>query len=159
MRVVSKLLLVFVLFVGFSCCFSRVEVFGASESEAAVAISVAEGRVIDCYVAVRDAEGAGANVSALLLKLGEAGEFLSEAELSFRRGDFDSAFSLAGECQSRLGGVVDEAGVLAEEAVRVGYWDFVVTFGGSLGGVVAVGVCSFAGWQFLKRKNRGGTVG
>ena len=134
-------------------------VFGASESEAVAAVAAAGEQIVLCYDAVAEADAAGANVTALLARLGEAGELLSNAELSYRIGDFDSAVDLAGQGQSKLDGSVVEAKALTEKAVYENFFGFLVNVVGSAFGAVGVVCGGFAVW-FLskKREERGGAA-
>lgn len=152
-----KLVLVFVALVllAFSSC-GGFCVFGASEGEAVAAVAVAGERIVLCYDAVAEADDVGANVTALLARLGEAGELFSRAELSYGRGDFDSAVDFADQSESKLDGFVAEADALAGKAVQEYYWDLVVTFGGSVVGVVVVVCSGFVVWHFFKKRRGGG---
>ena len=152
-----KLVLVFVasMFMVFSSC-AGFYVFAASEGDAAAAITSAEEKIVICYSAVAEADAAGANVSALLATLGEAGEFLSKAKWSYGWSDFDSAFGFANQSQSELDGFVVEAEVLMETAVEENYWDFLVNVVGSVVGSVVVVCGSFVVWHFFKKRYGGG---
>ena len=154
-----KLVLVFVasMLMVFSNC-AGFYVFAVSEGDAAAAITSAEEKIVICYSAVAEADAAGANVSALLATLGEAGEFLSKAKWSHGRSDFDSAFGFANQSQDKLNGFVVDAEALTETAVKENYWDFSVNVVGSVAGSVAVVCCSFVVWRFFK-KRYGGSVG
>jgi len=131
--------------------FARFYAFGVSESDADAAIAAAQEKIIVCYDAVAEADAVGANVTALLATLNEAGEFLSKAELSYRVGDFDSAVSFARQSQSELDGFVAEAEALTEKAVQENYFGFLVVVGSAVGaiGVVCGG---FAVWFLLKKR-------
>jgi len=132
-----------------------VRVSASSEETAALAITEAEETVASAYEAVLEAEKAGANVTDLLSVLNEAGMLLSKAHLAYAMGDFDSARDFAVWCQGNLTGFVDEAEALKQSAVQKGYWDFTVNVVGSAVGAVAVVVCGFVAWAFLKRKYDG----
>lgn len=149
-----KLLLIFaasmlIVFSGLA----QFSVFAVDESDAVAAIAEAEEEIVLCYDAVAEADEAGANVTALLATLDEAGELLSEAELFLSVGDFDSAVYFAGQSQAVLNGFVEEAEALTEEAVRERYWDLVVNVGGSVVGAVAVVGGGFAVWTLSKRRH------
>jgi len=77
-------------------------VLGVSEEEASTVLAAAESNVVGCYSAVAEADEVGANVTALLTRLGEAVEILSLGELAFSEGDYVSAFSYAGQSQEML---------------------------------------------------------
>jgi len=124
----------------------------SSESDARLAIANAEERIVVCYKAVAAADDAGANVTALLGVLNEAGELLSRAKLAYKVGDFDSAVSFALLSQEKVNDFVDEANALREATLRERYWDFMVNFVGSLVGAVAVVVGGFVVWRLMKRR-------
>jgi hypothetical protein len=125
---------------------------GASESDAALAIAAAEEKIVVCYNAAVEADGAGANVTALLVSLNEAGKLLSRAKLSFEQGDFDSAISLADEVQSNLIDFAAEAEALTETAIWENFWSLFVTVAGSVVGIVVVVLSSFVAWLLIKRR-------
>lgn len=159
MSVRYRLVLAFVaVMLSLSIISARLDVFGLAESDAVSAIDVAEEKIVLCYNAVAEADAAGANVTALLATLNRAGELLSKAELSYRMGDFDSAVSYAGQSQDELDGFVVEAEALSERVAYEDYLDFLVTFGGSIAGTVAVVGGSFVVWQFLKKRYGGAAV-
>ncbi|MCW3986039.1 MAG: hypothetical protein NWE91_06500 [Candidatus Bathyarchaeota archaeon] len=144
----------FILLVFGSC--ARFRVFGANETDAVAAIAAAEEKNVLCYDAVAEADGAGANVTVLLVTLGEAGGLLSMAEWSYARGDFDNAVDFAGQSQGKLNGFVVEAEALTETVVKENYWGFLVNVVGSVVGSVAVVCGSFVVWHFFKKRYGGG---
>jgi hypothetical protein len=124
----------------------------SSEDAAASAISEAEEAVGLAYETVLEAENAGAEVSGLLDKLDEAGMLLAEAQVSFRLGDFDEAFSLANLCSGIGESVEDEAYELRVEAYGSRVMVSWLTMAGSLVGVVVVAFGSFWGWRVFRRR-------
>lgn len=58
--------------------------FAVDETDVRSSIAAAEERIVVCYRAVADADEAGANTSALLAALNEAGELLSRANLAYK---------------------------------------------------------------------------
>ena len=122
------------------------------ETDARSSIEAAEENIVVCYRAVSDADEAGANTTALLAVLNEAGELLSRADLAYKMGDFDSALDFANQSQERLNGFVAQAVVLRETAVQQRYWDFMVYVVGSIVGTVVVVVGGFAVWFFFEEK-------
>jgi len=140
------------LFAAASQSFVPVTVAESSEDEATSALATAEGAVVSAYQAVSGAEEAGANVSGLLVRLNEAGEFLARARMAYRVDDFESAFDSAVQCQEKLNGFVVEANVLRETAIQERYMDFLVNVVGSVVGAVAVVCGGLVSWFFLKRK-------
>ena len=127
--------------------------FAAGEADASQAISEAENRVNACYMAVAEAQKAGANVSQLLSTLQEAGLLLSEAHVAFEKRDFDSAFDLANQSRSRLDGVDNEADSLRDKGRQDRSVDFLVNVVGSSVGAFAVLVGGFLFWHFSKKKH------
>jgi len=57
---------------------------------------MAEGALSSTFLAILEAERAGANVSGLMAKLDEAGRLLVEAEIAYRNGNFNEADRKAG---------------------------------------------------------------
>jgi hypothetical protein len=125
---------------------------GLSEADATSAVAQADQRVSACYLAVADAQKAGANVSGLLVTLNDAGVLLSEAHLALINGSFVSANALAGECVTKLDGFDNIANGLRDSASRVRLMDFWVNVVGSAVGAVAVVVGGFLVWLFLKKR-------
>ena len=124
----------------------------SSEVEAASALAASENAVFSAYQAVSEASEAGANVSSLLVRLNEAGWFLSRAQIAFRSGDFDSALECATQCQDKLNGFAVDADALKENAIYEHYMDFLVNVAGPIFGAVSVFCVSLVIWFFLKRK-------
>jgi len=143
-----KILICFVVFILFFSWF--IQVCFADKAEEAL-IDAEEG-LVSAYVAVAEAEDAGANVSGLLVKLEFAGALLAEACNANRTGDYDEAYSFAISCSESVNGIVDEALSLELEAEKA--------YGGRLfmtGAVSSVALCVFFvlglfGWRFLKKK-------
>ena len=140
------------LFAVASRLFVSVTVAESGEDEAALALAGAEGAVVSAYQAVLGAEGAGANVSDLLVRLNEAGGFLARARMAYSVEDFDSALDFAVQSQEKLNGFVVEADALRGAAMQEHYLDFLVNVVGSIMGAVAVVCVGFVSWFFLKRK-------
>lgn len=122
-------------------------------------VAEAEEGLVLAYDAVLEAEEAGANVSVLLDRLSLGGEYLAEAYVSVRLGDFESADRLAGLCVEVLYDVEGEAVGLRDEAVRLGEADFVVKFLGSVVGVVVVVVAGFVAWLVFRRRYHNKVLG
>lgn len=131
--------------------------YGVGESDARAAVSEAQRRINTCYRAAADAAKASANVTDLLALLNEAGSSLSMAELALRRGDFDSASTLARLCEEKLVGFEDWAAGLRDSAVNAGNWDFAVNVVGSSIGAVIVLVFGFVVWSLLRKRYPGVT--
>jgi hypothetical protein len=126
--------------------------FAVDAVEASSAIGQAERDLGSAYAVVAEAEDARADVSALLSKLGGAGDSLSEAYAAFRTGDYAGASALAMECSSAVKGVADDAARLKTyaEATRSNRLFFAVL--GSSVGLVLLAVFGFIGWILLKQR-------
>lgn len=127
-------------------------VFAANESEAKSAITITEEKIAQCYMAVKEAEKAGANVTLLLFKLNSAGELLSKAKIAHLQGDYKSAIDFSNESQNMLNGFAreaEEAKKKAEEAKRL---DFMINYIGSGLGAPAIIICGFLLWTYLKKR-------
>jgi len=126
--------------------------FAVDETDVRSSIAAAEENIVVCYRAIADADEAGANTTALLAVLNEAGELFSRANLAYKMGDFDSALDSANQSQERLNGFVADADALREAAVQQRYWDFMVFVVGSIVGTVVVVCGGFVVWFLLKRR-------
>ena len=150
---VLKFVFVFMLlFAAASQFFVSVTVAESGEGEAASALVSAEGAVVSAYQAVLEADEAGANVSGLLVRLNEAGEFLTHARMAYRVEDFDSALDFAVQSRERLNGFVVEADALRGAAMQEHYWDFMVNVAGPIVGAIGVVCGGIVVWFFLKRE-------
>ena len=153
MMSVLKFSFVLLVFLGLASQFPvSVVLAQASEAEAASALVTSEDSVISAYQALSNASEAGANVSSLLVRLNEAGWFLSRAQIAFKSGDFDSALEYAAQCQEKLNGFAADADALKENAIYEHYMDFLVNVAGSIVGAVSIVCVSLISWFFLKRK-------
>jgi hypothetical protein len=124
----------------------------ATADEAQAAIDGAEARVIACYGAVVEAEGAGGNVTELAGVLDEAGALLSQARVAFENGEFDVAVEFSSNCTGMLAGFTDRTVTLRDSAAQERSLDFMVNIVGSVAGTVAVIVAGGVLWVYLKRK-------
>lgn len=125
--------------------------FAVDETDVRSAILAAEERIAVCYRAVADAEKAGANTTALLAVLNEAGELLSRANLACKE-NLTRARLFALLSQEKLSGVAAQADDLKEDAMQERYWDFMVNVVGSIVGAIVVICGGFVLWSFLKGK-------
>ena len=124
----------------------------ADRTGAAAAIVSAKDQILICYQAAKDAEGAGANITALVIILNDAGTLLSRAEFAYSTSDFDTAHDLAVQSQSTLDYFISEANTLKENATQQRNQDFVINVVGSLVGAFAVVGAGGVTWIFLKKK-------
>jgi len=147
----SKLLVLFFV-LAFSASVFMSEAFASnSEETATTSIEKAEDALVSAFQDVLKAERVGANVSALLAQLNDAGELLAEARIAYRLGDFDEAVLSANLCSEIGEGVRDEADELRVEAYGLLVFGSWLAMAGSIVGVVAVGFGSFWGWRVFKR--------
>lgn len=124
----------------------------AQQTNASTAISSARNTLSDCYNAAKEAEAAGANITASVGILNEAGALLSQAELSYAAGDFDSAVTFAVESQNNLNGFIEEANALTTTAFLHQNQDFLINVVGSIIGTFAVVLVGVLVWLIVKRK-------
>ena len=124
----------------------------ADQTDAPAAIASAKDQILICYQAAKEAEGAGANITALVAVLNDAGTLLSRAEFAYSISDFGTARDLAIQSQSILGVFISEANTSKETATQHRNQDFLINVVGSIAGTFAVIVAGFVAWRFLKTK-------
>jgi hypothetical protein len=124
----------------------------ASEADAATAISSAKNAIANGYNTAKQAEAVGANITALVDTLNEAGSLLSQAEFAYITSDFDAAFNLAIRSQNSLSGFAAEASTLQESATQQQNQGFLINVVGSIIGTFAIIIGGFAVWRFMKKK-------
>ena len=122
------------------------------EEVALSAIESAELAVDVAYEAVLEAEGAGANVSGLLVELSDGVEALSKAYISSRIGNFDDAVYFADLCYDLVVGIEAEANELRDVAAVDRNQRFLLTSFGSVLAVVGIFCGGFFGWRFFKSR-------
>lgn len=125
---------------------------GSGESVVADGLHNAEEVMTLSYESVLEAEKAGANVSGLLSRLNLGGEYLAEAYVLYRLGDFDNADRYAGLCVEVVGDMRSEAIGLRQEAY--GWWllDFFVRLILSIFGIIVISVLGFVLWRVFRRR-------
>ena len=127
-----------------------VSVRAVSSQDAAASVSEAEQSLEQAYIAILDAERAGANVSSLLVKLNEGAGLFSASQLAFEIGNFTEASRLATLLSSVAGDVWDEAARLEVEAGDAAVdrnWFYLVL---SVAVVSVVLVASGLGYRYFK---------
>jgi hypothetical protein len=130
-----------------------------ADDDVSSSISAAEDALQRAFVAVLDAENAGANVSALLLKLDVAGENLTDAEMAYKSGSLIEAVSKAEECSALANGIIDEASALKNSALtdaRRAEWQ-TFTFSGI--GAFVISIVLALVWIIFKRSYNGKLLG
>jgi len=126
--------------------------FAVDEVEARGLISQAEHDLISAYAAVAAAKDAGANVSALIVRLDEAGGLLARASGLLGVGDYGNASLLAVQCSFTVLGVVDAAETLKVEAEARSRDSFFMSAAVSSVGLSVLFVLSLLGWNFFKKR-------
>lgn len=124
----------------------------AQQEGASSAISSARNTITSCYTAAREAEAAGANITALTATLNTAGSLLSQAEFAYTTNDFDAAVSLASQSQNTLANFIGEVTTLKETATQQQNQDFLINVVGSVIGAFAAIVAGFVVWVFVKKR-------
>ncbi|MEJ5327402.1 MAG: hypothetical protein WHU54_04035 [Candidatus Bathyarchaeia archaeon] len=124
------------------------------QAAAAATLASAKAQIVSCYRAAEEAESAGANITALVAVLNDAGLLLSRAEYAYSIRDFDDARDLATQSLSLLSNFVAEADVLKENAVAQRNQDFLINVLGSTAGTFAVLGVGGALWVALKRREK-----
>lgn len=147
--VLETLLVLTFLFLVFVPCSNA----ATTQSQAVSALDDAEGAVVSAYSAVSKADAAGANVSDMLVRLNEAGDVLTRAQIAYGVGDYDSALELAVLCQEKLRGFVADADVLTGVAVRDSSLDFMANVMGPIVGSVGIVCLSLVAWVYLNRRH------
>ena len=124
----------------------------AEQANASTAISSAKNTIVNCYSAAKEAEAVGANITAIVDTLNEAGSLLSQAELAYAANDFDAALNLAVQSQTTLSDFIGEANSLKETALQQQNQDFLINVVGSIIATFVVIVAGGLVWFLLKRK-------
>lgn len=116
------------------------------------AVDRAEQAVVEAFMAILEAEEAGADLKDLLNQMNIAVDYLASADMCLRCGDFDGAVGNASFCVEALDGIVDDAEILRDGANREfgkRSWRAIC---GSILGVALVICASFLGWSLFKRR-------
>jgi hypothetical protein len=125
----------------------------ADQNGAQTAIISAQNNFKNCYDAVKQAQAAGANVDPLMAILNSAAESLSEAQLAYASGDYNSAYTYATQSQSELNSFLSQATALKVNADNADNQNFII-FVLSIIGSIAVLCVGIVGWLTLSRKGR-----
>lgn len=149
----ASILLVLLIILVLSVSIFMSEIFASnSEDTTTTNIERAENALVSAYQAVLEVEQVGADVSGLLTELNEAGEFLAEARMAYRLGDFDNATSSADMGRDIGEGVGVKAYELKNSEWRENIQRMWWTIMGSVLGVIMIASGSFWVWHFLKRR-------
>jgi len=148
---ISKLCLVLLIFLICLSTFISTSSSSSSKEEAAAAIRDAEEVLVDAYQTVSATESAGANASSLFDELDVAGNFLAQANISYRTGDFNSAVSFARNSLQVGSQIYIEASRLKSLAETKANQYLLYSTIWSIVGVGVVTVLSLLGWRAFKR--------
>lgn len=90
----------------------------AQTTSAQTAIASAKDTLKNCYLAVKDAENAGANVDPLMSTLNDAAGLLTKAQLAYASNDNKGAYNFASQSKSKLNNFITQATTLKETAIN-----------------------------------------
>lgn len=145
--VVIFLFLAFSLQLGAGVTFAE-----TSQEEASKALTDSESSVVSAHQAVLKAEEAGANVTDLLIRLNQAGEYLARAHMEYRLGDFEKAVDFANLSRSTGEEAQSVAVALKDSATSERLQRMMFTMIASIVGVASIALGSFWVWYFLKKR-------
>ena len=126
-------------------------VSAATQTDAALALASSQSLLVNCYNAAKAAEARGANITVLQVALNAAGGSLSNAELAYSNGDYNSAINYAYQAQSALSNFVSEANALKASGGHQQSQGLVIFVGSIVGAFVVVGA-GYVVWLRLKKK-------
>jgi len=149
---VLRMLLVFLILFAFSTLVMTGVCLAVSESEAELRIEEAEMAVSSAYVAVLEAEKSGVDVSGLLMNLTYGGNFLAEAQMRYRNGDFGGAVYYADLSVQSVMGLVEEAEQLEALAIAENEDRYFLTVAFSGVAVVVIVFGGVVGWRVFKER-------
>jgi hypothetical protein len=115
-------------------------------------IEDAEKLICQAFEGVLEAEGAGANVSSLLVQLDSAGSFIDDARMRYRSGDFAGALQSANASIQSVEGFaekVEQLKVSAANEYKERAFQIVATSGM---GILVVILVTMACWLLIKRR-------
>ena len=126
--------------------------FAATVDEVAGVLDKAERDLDSAYNAVARAADSGADVTVLMEKLASAGNNLSKANIEYRIGDYDNAFSSAVACSNEVDGLRDAALQLFASAENAHVERVTWTGIGSGIGLVLLGVFGIFVWRLVSNR-------
>jgi len=118
--------------------------------DASASVGEADVAVRQAFNATLDAERAGANVSGLILRLNEAGEILTEAEMALGTGNSSEAASKAVQCIGIAESVKGDAVVLKASALDEAQTVFWMSLTFSVVGIAVFVVVLMLVWRWFK---------
>jgi hypothetical protein len=123
----------------------------ATQADAGSAISSAQNLLVKCYNEAKAVEADGANIAVLQFALNAAGGSLSNAELAYSNGDYNSAVNYANQAQSSLSNFVFEANALKAGGEQQHSQSSII-FVGSIVWAFVVAGAGYLVWLRLKKK-------
>ena len=120
------------------------------ESEASLAISVAEDSLELAYLAVLEAEKAGGRMPVLVSELNGVLEFYSDAKNAFQTGDFEEAISVSREVVDLSRTIIDSAHseILVAEREKTESLKNQLLISGLAASIIII--LGYSGWMFFK---------
>ena len=152
MSVLRLLYAFMIVFIFVASTFVSPILASSGQETASSVVTIAENAIVSAYEAVLDAERVGADVSGLLGRLNEAGEFFAAARMSYENGDFEDATLFADLSRNVGEEVGNEAYELEGWAQNDSFQRTWLTILASVSGIVFVGLGSLWVWRFLKRR-------
>ena len=126
--------------------------YSVNLAEATNELNQAEFNLNSAFAAVTKADNAGADVSRLLDTFYVGSNFLLEANLAFRAGDYDVASIFARECNTVVEGLVIDADKLTIDTERMRNNILLLTFVGSSIGLLLLVILGILFWKILKNR-------
>lgn len=124
---------------------------GSTQADAGSAVDSAQNTITNCYKAAETAESTGANITSLEVSLNNAGKSLSNAELAYSNGNYDSAVNYAGQCQSTLSNFLSEANAIKASGEQQRSQSSIILVVSIVGSLAVVGA-GYGLWLQLKKK-------
>lgn len=120
--------------------------FAVTSQDAVTSVTTADAALRSAFVNALDAEQNGSNVSALIVRLNDAGSNLTLAEAAFDAGNYSDAVNLANNCKGLADSVSGDAAVLKSDAVSAAglWWETILL---SVFGSVVFVVVLFLIWR------------
>ena len=140
------------VFIAFGLTLHHYPFYACGGDEAYSAIHEADNLLQQAFVAVSEAKRSGANISGLLIKLDSAGNFLAEAQICYRNGDFEGAVYSANLSVQSVEGLVEEAEQLKALATAEYRQRSFQTMATSSLAVVAIVLGCAVVWRLFKQR-------
>jgi len=144
-----KIIVYIILLIIVVACASQC--FAIDFIEASTILEQAESEVASAYIAVAQAQNAGADVTELITTINLANDLLSKAYFALRVGNYEDASYYAIQCIESLNGVIYQANSLESEAKEIQDRHFFMNLIGSVLGLFFLVILGFFGWKLLKK--------